>query len=166
MFRLSAHSILDVLQQNNRLFVAVKGGIAQEHLRRALHRLRRDGHIQEFGSIDEDGRPDFWVRHRRREFLIECKNVRRTLTRREMAIDFMRTRYAATEGRENRFYRPREFHVLAACLFNQTARWEFRYIPAARLARHPDYRNRLDNKVSLAHQRGTFLSGGTAWWER
>jgi hypothetical protein len=73
-----------------------------------------------------------------------------------MAIDFMRTRYAVTEGPENRFYRPSEFHILAACLFNQTGRWEFRFIPAARLGRHPRHRGRLDNRVSLGPSKAYF----------
>ena len=155
-FGLPAHTILDVLQRSNRLFVAVKGGIAQEHLRRKLASLRKAGRIASFESIDRDGQPDFRVIYRGRQFLIECKNVRRTLSRREMAIDFMRTRYAATEGPENRFYRPSEFHILAACLFNQTGRWEFKYIPTARLSRHPRHRGRLDNRVSLGPSKKYF----------
>lgn len=149
MFALSAPSILDVIQRNNRLLMAVKGGIAQEHLRQYLVSLRDSREITDFGLLIEEGKPDFWVLWEGRNYFVECKNVQRTLRRGEITVDFMRTRYAKTVGPQGRFYKSSEFHVLAACLFNQTGKWEFRFIPTGKLAPHKEYRGRLDNKVSL-----------------
>ncbi len=149
MFGLPAAAILDVIQRNNRLLMAVKGGIAQEHLRAYLSQLRDSREIVDFGSLIEEGRPDFWVLFEGRKYLLECKNVQRTLRRGEITVDFMRTRYAKTVGPQGRFYKFSEFDILAACLFNQTSRWEFRFIPTAELARHKAYRGRIDNRVSL-----------------
>lgn len=149
MFRLSATSILDVIRKNNRLLVAAKGAVAQEHLARQMRRLKARAILQGFGSIDRDGQPDFWVRYRGRTYLVECKNVQKTKRRGEMTVDFMRSRYSKTKKPSTRFYHPREFHVLAACLYNQTGMWEFKFIATRDLRRHPRYRSRLDSRVSL-----------------
>jgi hypothetical protein len=156
LFALSAAEILNVVQRNNRLLVAVKGGIAQEHLSRYLKKSVRNKRIKKFGSIDEDGKPDFWVIFNGRKYLLECKNVQKSLRRGEMTVDFMRTRYAKTVGPEGRFYKSSEFHILAACLFNQEGRWEFRFIPTRRLGKNPNYEGRLDNKVSLGKSKNYF----------
>lgn len=149
VFRLSANTILHVIERNNRLFVAVKGAVAQEHLARKLRTLRVKGLLQDFGSIDKDGQPDFWIGYRRHKYLVECKNVQKTTRHGEMTVDFMRSRYSKTKSPSTRFYHPDEFHVLAACLYNQTGKWQFRFIPTQRLPRHPRYRSRLDSRISL-----------------
>jgi hypothetical protein len=105
--------------------------------------------ITDFGSPIEEGRSDFWVLLEGRRYLVECKNVQKTLRRGEMTVDFMRTRYAKTVGPQGRFYKPTEFQILAACLFNQTGRWEFRFISTTKLPRHKNYRGRIDNRISL-----------------
>lgn len=141
--------ILDSVARSNRILVAVKGAVAQECLRRHLRRLRHSGAIQDFAPIDADGQPDFRVRYRGGEYLVECKNVQKSTRRGEMTVDFMKTRYAKTENPSGRFYKKSDFHVLAACLFNQTGIWEFRFIPTAKLPRHPRYPSRLSSRVSL-----------------
>lgn len=159
LFKLSANNILTVVEKNNRCLMAVKGAVAQEHLERYLARLKKSGVIKDFCAIDKDGEPDFWVIYRGKKFLIECKNVQKTLRRGEITVDFMRTRYAKSVGPEGRFYKPSEFHVLAACLHNQTGKWKFRFIATKRLGRHSEYRGRLDNKVSLGKSKRYFK-----WW--
>ncbi len=156
IFELSAAEILTVVQRNNRLLMAVKGGVAQEHLNRYLSNLVKEERIEKFGSIDEDGKPDFWVILNGRKYLLECKNIQKTLRKGEMTVDFMRTRYAKTVGPEGRFYKSTEFDILAACLFNQARRWEFRFIPIRRLGKNPNYKGRLDNKVSLGKSKNYF----------
>ncbi len=156
LFALSATEILTVVQRNNRLLMAVKAGVAQEHLSRYLKQLVKENRIEDFGSIDEDGKPDFWVIFNGRKYLLECKNVQKTLRKGEMTVDFMRTRYAKTVGPEGRFYKPSEFHILAACVFNQERRWDFRFIPTRRLGRSSNYNGRLDNKVSLGESKNYF----------
>lgn len=147
--KVPARLILDAVRANNRILIAVKGAVAQETLRRLLDRLVRAGSIERFEQIDADGQPDFRVSYRGRHYLIECKNVQRTTRRGEMTVDFMKTRYAKTRKPSTRFYSASDFHVLAACLFNQTGKWEFRFIPTRRLRRHPRYKSRLDSRVSL-----------------
>ncbi len=151
MFALPATAILDAIHRNNRLLVAVKGGIAQEHLRVYLQGLREARRVTDFGSHIEEPASDFWVLFENNRYLIECKNVQKTLRRGEITIDFMKTRYAKTVGPQGRFYKPSEFQVLAACLFNQTKKWEFRFIPTTKLPRHRAYRGRIDNRVSLGN---------------
>ena len=56
MFALPAASIFDVVQRNNRLLMAVKGGIAQEHLRQYLVGLRDSREITDFGLLIEEGK--------------------------------------------------------------------------------------------------------------
>jgi len=156
MFGLEAPAILDVIERNNRLMMAVKGGIAQEHLRQYLTKLRDEHQISDFGSSVEEGKPDFWVLFGGNNYLVECKNVQKTLRQGEITIDFMRTRYAKTVGPQGRFYKPSEFHILAACLFNQTVRWEFRFIPTHKLPKHERYRGRINNRVSLGESTNYF----------
>lgn len=154
---LSARAILDAIKRNNRILVAVKGAVAQERLRYRLSRLKISGAIQDFGSLDADGKPDFWVRFRGREYLVECKNVQKQLRRGEMTVDFMRTRYQKTGKPSARFYSESEFQVLAACRFNQTRKWDFRFIATTKLDRHPRYRSRLDNRVSLGASKRYYM---------
>jgi len=155
-FGLSASEILEVIARNNRLLVAVKGGIAQEHLRRYLQRLAEREEIRDFRQIDQDGMPDFEIIFEGDSYLVECKNVQKTMRNSEVTVDFMRTRYAKTQGPEGRFYAPSEFQVLAACLYNQTGRWDFRFISTSKLSRHPDHPDRLESKVSLGPSKPYF----------
>jgi hypothetical protein len=148
-FALSATEILSVIQSSNRTLIAVRGAVAQEHLRRYFEELKNRSLIVDYRAIDEDGKPDFAVNYRGREYLIECKNVQKTMRKSEVTVDFMRTRYAKTEGPQGRFYKCSEFQILAACLYNQLGVWKFKFISTHKLASHPQYLDRLDNKVSL-----------------
>lgn len=150
-FQLPASEILDVVLKNNRCLVNLKGAIAQEHLARYLKRLIDAGRIQDFASIDEDGRPDFLIVFRDRQLLLECKNVQKETGRKDQSItiDFWRTRYQKTQGPISRYYHQSEFQILAACLFNRTGEWSFRFIQTDVLTRHPDDPERFSNRVSL-----------------
>lgn len=148
-FNLSAAEILDVIKSSNRTLIAVRGAIAQEHLRRYLEALKNKGVLSGYSAIDQDGKPDFAVVYKGRQYLIECKNVQKTMRKSEVTVDFMRTRYAKTDGPQGRFYKISEFQVLAACLYNQLGIWKFKFISTDRLSVHPTYSDRLDNKVSL-----------------
>lgn len=154
--RVSSKTVMDAIARSNRILVAVKGAIAQEQLRRYLNRLRAKRGITSFSSIDEDGRPDFRVCYRGKEYFVECKNVQKTARDGEMTVDFMRTRYAKTKKPSARFYQASEFDILAACLFNQTGKWEFKFIGTRFLDSHPKYAKRLDSKVSLGKSKKYF----------
>ncbi len=146
-----ASEILDVVLKNNRCLMNLKGAIAQEHLHRHLQSMKAKGSIEDFSQIDSDGKPDFWILYSGREFLLECKNVQKQLKGKAKAItvDFWRTRYQKTKGPISRFYHESEFQILAACLFNRTSEWNFRFIRTSVLQRHPDDNTYFSNKVSL-----------------
>lgn len=145
-FELPAHEILEVINRRNRCKIAVRGAIAEYHLLRHLHELQQAKAIDSFEDFDVDGHPDFQVVYAGRPFLVECKMVEKMKGAREaITIDFQRTRNQK-EGPEKRFYEPGEFEVVAACLWNRTRRWEFRFAPTAKLTPHPRYPGRLSNR--------------------
>lgn len=152
-FQMPAREILDVIMNSNRCRMNVRGAIAQEHLRRHLRVLFESGHLEAMESIDKDGQPDFRIRYKGRDFLIECKNVQKTTSREgETTVDFMRTRSPKAQP-GFRYYSPDEFDILAACTFNQSRKWDFQFIRTMVLDRHPDYPDRLSNRVSLGPSR-------------
>lgn len=158
-FQMPAREILDVVLNNNRTLMNLKGAIAEEHLKRQLDALARQGQIEDFAPIDADGKPDFWVQFRGRRLYIECKNVLqqrpKQLSSKRMRkaddrikVDFWRTRNQGASGdRYGRYYAEGEFDVLAACLFNRTGEWMFRYIEVNRLTRLDVAPTRFRNKV-------------------
>lgn len=105
--------------------------------------------IEGFDQMDRDGYPDFEVRYGDQTFLVECKNVEKPKTQspsERITVDFQRTRNQRL-GPERRFYRPDEFHILAACLWNRTGHWAFVYIATRNLPQHPRYSDRIYNRV-------------------
>lgn len=143
---LSAAEILDVLGGSFRLLVAVRGSVAEHHLETAL---RSTAGVTEVQRIDEDGQPDFRVRYRTRSFRIECKNVlRRVLKDGVPRVDFQKTR-ASQSSKCSRYYDPKQFEVLAACLHPVTERWEFRFCPTRALPAHEECRGKLSSKVAV-----------------
>lgn len=150
-FQMSAYEILDVVLKNNRTLMNLKGAVAQEHLSRYLKDLKQKGLIDNYESIDKDGQPDFKIKFKNNEILLECKNVEKEKKRiKDITIDFWRTRYQKTKGPISRFYHQKDFQVLAACLYNRTGKWEFRFIKTKALPRHPDDSERFSNRVSLS----------------
>jgi len=151
LFQLSAADIFDVILKNNRTMMNLKGAIAQEHLERHLLRLKREGVIEDIGRIDKDGKPDFEISFSGTRLFLECKNVQKEPKgkNKNITIDFWKTRYQKTSGPISRFYHEDEFQLLAACLFNRTGKWGFRFIQTSRLPRHPEDKKRYHNRVSL-----------------
>lgn len=134
-FQMSAVEILDMVLSNNRLHIAVKGAVAQEHLRKYLEGLLKRGVLESFEQIDRDGQPDFRLVFRGRSYLLECKNVEKEKrVGGPVTVDFQRTR-APKEAPHLRYYHEDEFELLAACTFNRSGKWEFRFIRTAVLDR-------------------------------
>lgn len=134
-FQMNAAEILDMVLSNNRLHIAVKGAVAQEHLRKYLTELHRRGVLDAFEQIDKDGQPDFRLIFEGRDYLLECKNVEKEKrVGGPMTVDFQRTR-APKEAPHLRYYHEDEFALLAACTFNRNGKWEFRFIRTAVLDR-------------------------------
>lgn len=159
-FQLSAHEILNVIQSRNRCLIAVRGAVAEEHLCRELARLEAKGIIQDFTVKDKDGQPDFTVYYGGQSFEVECKNVEKEKRNKlDITIDFKRTRNPTgsrnpSVGAEGRFYKPEEFDVLGACLWNRTREWRFAFVATKDLPRHADYPDRLWDKVTVPLNNG------------
>jgi len=121
-FGVDAGTILDIVESNFRLGIAVRGGVAEHHLEAAL---RRDPAVAEVEAIDEDGQPDFRVRlHDDRALLIECKTAsKHRYADGDFKVEVQKTRDSGA-GRKYTFD---QFDVVAACLFGATGLWEFRF---------------------------------------
>lgn len=150
---LSAAEILDVLGGSFRLLVAVRGSVAEHHLETVL---RSAAGVADVQRIDEDGQPDFKVRYRSRSFRIECKNVLRRVHKDGVPrVDFQKTR-ASQNSKCSRYYDPKQFEVLAACLHPVSERWEYRFCPTRALPPHEVCSGKLSSKVPV---RGEAWSG-------
>lgn len=122
LFGIDAATILDIVESNFRLGVAVRGSVAEHHLGRLLANERS---IASFETIDEDGQPDFRVQlHDGRELTIECKNaLRETYKSGDAKVETQKTRDSGA-GRKYTFG---SFDIVAACMFSVTGRWAFRF---------------------------------------
>lgn len=145
-FRLSEREVLDLIESAHRLKVAVRGSVAEEHLYRQLRTLPE---IRSCVRLTGDG-PDLGVRLvDDRELTIECKNVLRKPDREGLArLDFQRTR-AAKSDPCSRYYSPKDFDVVAACLHAITEKWEFRFALPTRLEPHVKCPGKLSSNVHI-----------------
>lgn len=151
--RLSENEVLDLIQGASRLKMAVRGWVAEHHLERYLQGVPG---VEDCRRLDEEGRPDIELRFRHgRPILVECKNVlRQPAADGRARVDFQRTR--ASKGDPcSRYYRPGDFHVLAACLHAVTERWEYRFIPTVWLPAHQSCTGRIQSNLRV----------GTDWLE-
>lgn len=122
LFGIDAATILDIVESNFRLGVAVRGSVAEHHLGRLLD---SDPNVAAFEAIDEDGKPDFRITlHDGRKLTIECKNaLRETYKSGDAKVETQKTRDSGA-GRKYTFD---SFDVVAACMFSVTGRWTFRF---------------------------------------
>lgn len=140
-----AREILDLIGGRFRLRAAARGAAAESHLQAQIRALRG---ITRVSGIDEDARPDLEVVYRDRGPLyIECKNVlRRPTASGAPRVDFQKTR--ASKGDPcSRYYRPEQFHILAACLHPVTGRWEYRFRETRTMDPHPSCPGHLSHRV-------------------
>lgn len=122
LFGIDAATILDIVDSNFRLGVAVRGSVAEHHLGRLL---AQDPAVAFHEAIDQDGQPDFRIRLRDgRELTIECKNaLRETYKDGDAKVETQKTRDSGA-GRKYTFD---AFDIVAACMFSVTGRWTFRF---------------------------------------
>ncbi|HEV7670861.1 MAG TPA: hypothetical protein VGS22_20255 [Thermoanaerobaculia bacterium] len=144
-FQLAEKEVFDLIESAHRLKVAVRGSVAEEHLFRQLKKLPG----MDCSRLPGDG-PDLSVRlFDSREMTIECKNVLRKPNRDGLArLDFQRTR-AAKSDPCSRYYSPKDFDVVAACLHSVTEKWEFRFALSGRLDPHAKCIGKLSSNVHL-----------------
>lgn len=128
-FGIDAATILDIVDTNFRLGVAVRGGVAEHHLG---VNLGADPALASVRAIDEDGQPDFEVGLVAGATLtIECKTASRVRYKDgDYKVEVQKTRDSGA-GRKYSFG---QFDVIAACLFPATGLWEFRFKWARELA--------------------------------
>jgi hypothetical protein len=139
-FDLRPGEIFTVFTERKRLGTAVRGGVAELHLQRSLASI----HGAHVTPIDKDAEPDFEVTLRGERLRVECKNVLSTKT--DPASGLPVVELWKTRGRvPERLYDRRHFDVVAACLWPQTKRWEFRYKRTRDMPTHPDHPDKLYN---------------------
>lgn len=138
VFGVDAKTILDIVEGNFRLGIAVKGSVAEHHLERAL---RNEAAVREVWPIDVDGQPDFEVELRDgRRLRIECKTASpKRYSNGAFKVEAQKTR----DSGAGRKYSYDQFDVLAACLFSATGLWEFRFRRATDLAPWSDDSTRI-----------------------
>lgn len=146
-FELSSEEILDLIAGAKRLKMAVRGWVAEEHLRAALARVPGVTHCE---RLDEEGGPDLRVAFKNGPMLtVECKNVSRDTDKEgRPRIDFQRTR-AAKGNPCSRYYKASDFDVVAACLHAITETWEFQFAIPGTLPAHKKCEGRLSSNIRV-----------------
>lgn len=139
LFGLASKEILDIIDSNFRLGVAVRGGVAERHLEAVL---RLSPALATVKAIDEDAKPDFVVTTKSGKSLtVECKTASSdtyvkpdkasaTSSAGDMKVEVQKTRDSGA-GRKYTFD---QFDVLAACVFSVTGHWEYRFKRTTELA--------------------------------
>jgi transcriptional regulator with XRE-family HTH domain len=133
-----ARDILEAIDRGFRAQIDAKGKLAELYMSRQLKALQVRGAIEGFAWQDVDGKPDFIVSYRKRELIVECKNIRNEVfvRPRSYKVELQRTRNSM-DGTPTRGYKADDFHVLGVALFNQTGRWDYLYVATKRLERRP-----------------------------
>ena len=76
-YQLTAHELLDALEQRFRARVALEGAVAEVHLEKRIRSLQERQLIAGYEGHDRDGFPDFTIGTLDgRGLTVECKNVR------------------------------------------------------------------------------------------
>lgn len=146
---LSPGKVLDLISNAKRLKMAVRGWVAEEHL---VRRLREVEGVSDCERIDEEGSADVRLRFEGSSLLyVECKNVLRKLRGGLPSVDFQRTR-AAKSDPCSRYYSPKDFDVVAACLHAVTQRWEYAFALTDEMTPHDKCRGKLSNKVIIGDE--------------
>jgi hypothetical protein len=103
-FELSTNEILDVIASARRLKMAVRGWVAEEHLRDQLAKIPG---VTDCKRVDDEGSPDITLRFQSGPPLtVECKNVLRVTNKAgDARMDFQRTR-ASKSDPCSRYYAP------------------------------------------------------------
>ncbi len=128
--------------------MAVRGWVAETHLHEVLRALPG---VSDCRRIEAEGKPDISLRWKGgAPILVECKNsLRTTYADGRPKVDFQRTR-AAKGDQCSRYYRPSDFHVLAACTHAVTDRWDFHYALTRELPPHQGCPGRIRNMLAIA----------------
>lgn len=141
-FGLKAQEILDIIDERPRLGTAVRGGVAERHLEKAL---KNDPDIAKIRLGEADGPPDFVVGvHGRSDHVsIECKNASpQPYSDGTFKVETQKTR-ASKGDPKSRLYEPNQFDVVAACMYGPLKEWTFRYKRSVLLTRDTRFEDRI-----------------------
>lgn len=121
-FSVDAPTILSIIEENFRLGIAVRGGVAEHHLGAVLE---ADHAVSKTAPIDQDGQPDFRIEVADgRTLTVECKTSSKDrYANGDFKVEIQKTR----DSGAGRKYAYDQFDVIAACLFSATGLWEFRF---------------------------------------
>lgn len=139
-FGAPANDIMDAILKGFRAQVDVKGKLAELYLYRYLKKLEDKGIIENLQWIDVDGQPDFIFNYKGKQYRVECKNLRNEVFKTPeivYKVEIQKTRNSK-DGTNTRSYRVDYFDILAVCVFNQTAKWNFRFIRSSDLEKVDD----------------------------
>ncbi len=139
---LSGADILDIIRERPRLGMAVRGGVAERHLQRVLE---ADPSVATVELAQQEGPPDLILalRSGRRRITVECKNASpKTYADGTPKVETQKTR-ASKGDPKSRLYDPRQFDIVAACMFGPWGRWEFRYKRSELLDRDATFPDRI-----------------------
>lgn len=144
---LSPDEVLDVIAGARRLKMAVRGWVAERHLKDVLAATPGVTYCE---PIDKEGAADLQIRVDGGPLLtVECKNVLREKDAKGLPrLDFQRTRTSKSDPC-SRYYASNDFHVVAACLHAVTEKWEFRYILPGTLPAHSKCVGKLANNLRV-----------------
>jgi hypothetical protein len=139
-----AEDIMDAIIRGFRAQIDVKGKLAELYLYRYLQTLESENIIGNLRWIDVDGMPDFEFDFRGKRYLVECKNLRNEMYKKQPSykVEIQKTRNSK-DGSNTRSYTVDYFDILAVCMFNQTSKWDFLFIKSKDLETDEVNPNRL-----------------------
>jgi hypothetical protein len=149
-FALEPEQILELIAGARRLKMAVRGWVAEEHLKNALVAIPG---VTSCERLDEEGGPDIRLSYKGGPLLtLECKNVLRVPDRNGVPrIDFQRTR-ASKSNPCSRYYSSSDFDIVAGCLHAVKEEWEFKYAISKTLRPHATCAGKLASNVRVDDQ--------------
>jgi hypothetical protein len=140
-YLLSAEEILNIIRERPRLGMAVRGGVAEQHL---YNVLSADPAVTDLRLGQQEGPPDLFVTVGSAGLVtVECKNASpKTLKDGTPKVDTQKTRASKSDPKSRR-YEPSQFDVVAACMYGPWGRWEFRFKRSRQLDRDREYPERI-----------------------
>ena len=157
LYGLTVDELLEVIVAQTRLHTAVRGGVAELHLQRALEKTSGVSAVEKF---HHDGPPDFGLTFGGRQLRVECKNVSPDLNKGLPFVDFQKTRAAKGDPTGcTRYYSASQFEVLAACLYPLSGVWEYRFSLTENLPEHRKCPKKLSDRVSVENHWPATLPG-------
>jgi len=95
---LTPQELAEVLQNNPRAYMAVRGAVAEKHLDKVLDGLCQAGGINSYRRSAGDSEKDFYLQVGNNTYTIECKNVEAIKTQKNQGTKVSYIEYLAEKG--------------------------------------------------------------------